>query len=232
MLKLHKIKGLSKLHLESIGCLYFFFVLILTTKSKPMIKHIYCWKYNLENFLLKKKFRWRNKNLSFKDSICFFGIPRFYFSSNAIVNIGENVTFISDNRYNMVGLFKPCTIQVNDNGILKIGDNSGFSSVSIYCSKEITIGSFVNCGGNVMIWDTDFHPLNYLSRRKHIENEILSSPITIGDDVFIGANSIILKGVKIGDRAIIGAGSIVTKNIPEDEIWAGNPAKFIKKVRT
>ena len=55
-------------------------------------------------------------------------------------------------------------------------------------------------------------------------------PIIVGDDVFVGANSIILKGVIIGARVIIGAGSVVTKNIPSDEIWAGNPAKFIRKV--
>jgi len=52
----------------------------------------------------------------------------------------------------------------------------------------------------------------------------------IEDNVFIGANCIILKGVKIGDRSIIGAGSVVTKNVPSDQIWAGNPAKFIREI--
>lgn len=53
--------------------------------------------------------------------------------------------------------------------------------------------------------------------------------MVINDNVFIGARCIILKGVTIGSKSIIGAGSVVTKNIPEGEIWAGNPAKFIKK---
>ena len=52
----------------------------------------------------------------------------------------------------------------------------------------------------------------------------------IENNVFIGANSMILKGVKIGDRSIIGAGSVVTKNVPSDQIWAGNPAKFIREI--
>ena len=56
-----------------------------------------------------------------------------------------------------------------------------------------------------------------------------SKGIRINNDVFIGANSIILKGVEIGKCSVIGAGSIVTKCIPENEIWAGNPAMFIKK---
>ena len=62
------------------------------------------------------------------------------------------------------------------------------------------------------------------------EPGVKSSPVTIGDDVFIGAHSTILKGVTIGDRAIIGACSVVTKNVPDDEIWAGNPARFIRKM--
>lgn len=52
----------------------------------------------------------------------------------------------------------------------------------------------------------------------------------ICDNVFIGAKCIILKGVTIGENSVIGAGSVVTKNVPANQIWAGNPAKFIKNV--
>ena len=58
-----------------------------------------------------------------------------------------------------------------------------------------------------------------------------SKRVTIGNDVFIGANCYIGKGVSIGDRSIIAAGSVVVKSIPPDEIWGGNPAKFIKQIR-
>lgn len=116
------------------------------------------------------------------------------------------------------------------NAKLQIGDDTGFSGVSLYCSKEIIIGKFCNFGGNVMIWDTDFHPLDYQARRKHEIDNIKCAPIYIGDDVLVGANSIILKGISIGDRVIIGAGSVVCKTIPSDEVWAGNPAKFIRKI--
>lgn len=53
--------------------------------------------------------------------------------------------------------------------------------------------------------------------------------VRIKKNAFIGTGTIITKPVTIGERAIVGAGSIVTKNIPDDEVWAGNPARFIRK---
>ncbi len=154
---------------------------------------------------------------------------RLIINNNGLCSFGKGITFRSDLTSNMVGLYKPCTISVSKNGILKISDYTGFSGVSIYCVNKIIIGRYCNFGGNVSIWDTDFHPLDYKERREALLTAN-TSPIIIGDDVFVGANSMILKGVTIGDRAIIGAGSVVTKSIPSDEVWAGNPAKFIRKI--
>lgn len=71
------------------------------------------------------------------------------------------------------------------------------------------------------------HSLDTSSRgikwKKHI--------IEIGNGCFIGANTVICSSVKIGENSIVGAGSIVTKDIPANQIWAGNPAKYIKDVR-
>jgi maltose O-acetyltransferase len=57
----------------------------------------------------------------------------------------------------------------------------------------------------------------------------VSEDVVISDHAWIGARAIILKGVKIGKYAVIGAGSVVTHNVGDYEIWAGNPAKLIKK---
>ena len=57
-----------------------------------------------------------------------------------------------------------------------------------------------------------------------------TKPVIIKDGAFIGADGIILKGVTIGKKSVIGAGSVVTKSVPDGEIWAGNPAKFIRKL--
>ena len=59
---------------------------------------------------------------------------------------------------------------------------------------------------------------------------IVYCKFAVGNNVFIGTNCIVLKGVSIGNNSIVGAGSVVTKNIPANELWAGNPAKFIRKL--
>lgn len=53
--------------------------------------------------------------------------------------------------------------------------------------------------------------------------------VIINDHTFIGANTVICKGVTIGSNVIVGASSVVTKDIPDNEIWGGNPARFIRK---
>ena len=85
-------------------------------------------------------------------------------------------------------------------------------------------------GGGCTIVDTDFHSLNPLDwfTFKDDANRV-SKEVVIGDNVFIGMKTIILKGVHVGNNVVIGAGSVVTKDIPDNEIWAGNPARFIKK---
>jgi len=85
-------------------------------------------------------------------------------------------------------------------------------------------------GGGVQIVDSDFHSLNAkywftLNDEKHMK----SFPVRIGNNVFLGMGSIILKGVSIGNNSIVAAGAIVSKDIPDGEIWGGNPARFIKK---
>lgn len=59
-----------------------------------------------------------------------------------------------------------------------------------------------------------------------------SGHVYIGDHTFIGTGTIISKDVRIGNNVIVGAGSVVTKDIPDNEIWAGNPARLIKKRNT
>lgn len=85
-------------------------------------------------------------------------------------------------------------------------------------------------GGGVKLYDTDFHSISYEERIQKPDPGIKSKPILIKEGAFIGAHSIILKGVTVGRHSVIGAGSVVTKDIPDNEVWAGNPARFIRKL--
>lgn len=85
-------------------------------------------------------------------------------------------------------------------------------------------------GGNCKIYDTDFHSIDYTNRMKKPDPTVKCEPVHIKQGAFIGACAVILKGVTIGEKSVVGAGSVVTKSIPDGEIWAGNPAKFIRKI--
>lgn len=156
------------------------------------------------------------------------GIVKIRISRNGKIIIGNNVNFA--NRWE-IGFPNRCFLRVCGSGQLKIGNNTGLNSASIFCDDHITIGDYVHVGGGTKIFDTNFHNMNFMERRNPKLNGICkTSPVYIGNDVFIGAHCIICKGVNIGDRSIIAAGSVVVKDIPCDEIWGGNPAQFIKKI--
>ncbi|WP_108262964.1 acyltransferase [Mangrovicoccus ximenensis] len=117
-------------------------------------------------------------------------------------------------------------------GKIFVGKNSGLSNCTLVSDSEIYIGENVNIGGGVKIYDTDFHNIDPVQRRNEVAGIFhgITRKISIEDGAFIGAHSIILKGVSVGRNSVVGAGSVVTKSVPPNEIWAGNPARFIRKI--
>ncbi len=114
----------------------------------------------------------------------------------------------------------------------------------IYSEDEITLTSFAVSGqcyfqsfnGIILGKNCLFAPgVKIISSNHHYEDinrPIKARPIKLGDNIWIGANAIILPEVEIGDNCIIGAGSVVTKSFTEDNlVIAGNPAKIIKKMQ-
>jgi acetyltransferase-like isoleucine patch superfamily enzyme len=157
------------------------------------------------------------------------GIPKVIVTRRGKLIIGENFKFNSGNNHNVIGRQQKCIFWVD--GKLSIGNNVGISATSIICNHEIIIGNNVMIGGNTVIYDTDFHSLDPKIRGTSKDKQLAKKrSVIIKDNVFIGAHSTILKGVTIGENSIIGACSVVSKDIPPNEIWAGNPAKFIKKI--
>ena len=91
---------------------------------------------------------------------------------------------------------------------------------------KVTIGDNCQMAPNVAIY-TAGHPLHPVSRNSLYEYGI---SVTIGDNVWIGGNTVILPGVHIGSNTVIGAGSVVTKHIPDWVVAAGNPCRVIRKI--
>jgi len=118
-----------------------------------------------------------------------------------------------------------CTIN-NGVGDVIIGDNTliGMSNVII---GPITIGNNVIFAQNIVASGLN-HEYIDVNTPIH-EQKILVSPITVEDDCWIAANSVITAGVTIGRHSVIAAGAVVTKSIPPNSVAAGNPAKVIKQ---
>lgn len=146
--------------------------------------------------------------------------------------IGDDVTISSGNMSNPMGRNVKSFIRIGNKGCIKLGNNVGMSSITLRCEDSISIGDNVKIGALTIISDTDAHSLDPILRSKPETDAINAkhSPIEIKKNAFIGAMCYIGKGVTIGENSVVGIGSIVTKNIPDNEIWAGNPAKFIKKI--
>jgi len=96
----------------------------------------------------------------------------------------------------------------------------------IDCHDSINIGNSVLIGPFCYISDFDHatDPDQFIG----VEHRIISAPVTIGEDVWLGAGAMILKGVTIGPRAVIGANSVVTHDFPAGAVVAGNPVRVLR----
>jgi len=147
--------------------------------------------------------------------------------------LGRNITLLSDSEYNCAGINHPVILAtLSNNAIIEIKDGAGLSGTSVVSQSSIVIGEKVTIGVNVNIYDTDFHPVDSILRENQNESglkNVNTSPIVLERNVWIGANSTILKGVVIGENAIVGVNSLVNKSIESNVLAAGVPTKIIRK---
>lgn len=136
---------------------------------------------------------------------------------STVVRLDDGAQFIvnGDARF-----FYGGDIYLFEKAQLIIGDSYINSDCVIRATKEIIIGDGCAIGCHFTVLDSNFHEIN---------GKMKSAPVTIEDNVWIGANVTILPGVVVGRGSVIAAGSVVTKSVPPNSLVAGVPAKVIKE---
>lgn len=159
------------------------------------------------------------------------GVPFVSVGEGGSLFIGKKFSMNNNIASNPMGCNQPCTLFVDKDCSINIGNNVGISQTALISHCSISIGDNVKIGGGTCIYTTDFHSLDPKKRATQSDKtDKKVAAVTIDDNVFIGAKCIILKGVCIRENSIVGAGSVVTRNIPPNQIWAGNPARFIRYI--
>jgi len=171
-------------------------------------------------------FIWRRQGVIMGRGIVWSGVPIVALTPQSKIQIGKRCVFCSRSRRTALGINHSMVLRtLRSEAELKIGDGCRMSGTTLCAAKRVVVGKRCVIGANVTIVDTDFHSLDPWTRSSPQDAlDAKVAPVLIGNDVFIGGGSFILKGVNIGDGTVIGAGSVVTKSFPPRSIIAGNPA--------
>ena len=188
-----------------------------------MIKEIIKYCFFLPTAIYNRIILWHNR-VVFGKEIIISGRIYCVAGKTGKIKIGNTVRINSGMRYNPIGGDCRTILFADEGGDISIGNNVGMSNCAIISKASVSIEDGVMLGGGVKIYDSDFHWLAPLQRKTTKGGK--KKPVVIKEDAFIGAHCIILKGVTIGRGAVIGAGSVVTRDVPDYEVWAGNPAIF------
>lgn len=167
------------------------------------------------------------------ENVILHGRPTVSLEPGSRITVGERTVLTSRSAKTALGVSHPCILRtLTPTASISIGQDSGLSGTTICAATEVRIGCRVLIGADVMIFDTDFHPVDALHRRyASLPQPRQEDSVVIEDDVFVGARSLILKGVKIGRRSVVAAGSVVTRSVPDDTVVGGNPARELRKLR-
>jgi acetyltransferase-like isoleucine patch superfamily enzyme len=110
-----------------------------------------------------------------------------------------------------------------------IGDRFLLRGTMIRAVEKIVIGNDFMAGAETFITDSDFHTVSTNPvERRCVKPK--TDPVIIGDNVWLGLRCLVLKGVHIGNNSVVAAGSVVVSDVPANEVWGGNPARFLKSI--
>lgn len=147
-------------------------------------------------------------------------------TTRGIPRIDANGEIILGNRVKIWSHIHKTQLSAGGKGKLIIGDNTFINVGTIISAHfQIKIGKNVQIAPGVIMMDSDFHGV------EDRDAEVIKTPITIGDNVWLATRVVVLKGVTIGEGSTIATGAVVTKDIPPYSLAAGIPAKVIKSLK-
>jgi acetyltransferase-like isoleucine patch superfamily enzyme len=157
-------------------------------------------------------------------------------SPGSRLQIGAHSVLNSDNDTSFVPIASCVKFALGKDAAIVVGRHSDLNGCCITAYEQVEVGSYVQIGPGSWITDTDLHAIDPFVRRAQLEGRpydwtgVARSPVVIEDDVWLGANVVVLKGVRIGRGSVVGVGSVVAFDIPPMSIAAGNPARVIKHI--
>ncbi len=204
---------------------------------QDLITHFYCWKYipfhmrsiGTIDFLIKANLF----GVEYGKNIECYGKIDIQRAAGSKIIIGNNVLLVSNTkRSRATSSYAPVKLRTGSAlGKILIDDHVGLNGTSIVArTKTVRIGAGTQIGPNVTIVAHDGHAVWPPEDRLHNPAFETDADVTIGKNVWIGFQTVILKGVTIGDNSVIGARSVVLKDIPSNVVAAGHPAKVIRPI--
>lgn len=152
----------------------------------------------------------------------FAGIERF--SPNTEVSIAGKGMLKVGKR---VRVHRHSKISVSKHGLLELGNNVALGkNVSIYCFEKIKIGDYSELGQDTKIYD---HDHDFRVEGGYKERKFKTSPVVIGENVWIGCNVVILRGTKIGNNCVVGAGCVLKGEYPDNTVITQKRDTMVKK---
>jgi acetyltransferase-like isoleucine patch superfamily enzyme len=171
----------------------------------------------------------RKKGMIITGKIVVRNLPWIEITDGASIRIENNVLLNSRNQGYHINMHSSVKLRaIGQSAVISIGENSRIHGACILATQRVKIGKNCLIAANTQIFDNSGHDLSFPDVENRINTIGDSKPIVIGDNVWIGANCIILPGVSIGNGSVIAAGSVVVKDVPQNVVVGGNPAKLIR----
>jgi len=168
-------------------------------------------------------------NFSIGKNFKIIGAPLIDIRTNSSIQLGDNITIRSRNKGYHINLLSKTKLFTDPGGHIKIGNNTRIYGSCIHASKSIIIGENCLIAGNVNIIDRNGHELCMDNPKNRINTYGKSKEIVIEDNVWVGANVLILPGSYISEGSVIMANSVVKGRFNKKSLIAGIPAVVLKE---